>query len=316
VPPGAWRHGQNSIVVRVTDTGGGGGIDGQAEVMRLEQPQRSGGEAILLAGDWPYRVGMDAGEHPDVRRAVRVTDTPSALYNAMIAPLVPYGLRGFIWYQGESNADRAEEYRTLFPAMIQDWRASWRAGGSDAPKPFYFVQLAAWYPEQTEPVEDTSWPLLREAQAEALALDETGMVVTLDVGDAGDIHPRDKHSVGRRLARHALAGTYGRDGIATSGPVYAGHEVEGRALRVRFDHAERGLRARGGDSGSDLRGFALAGSDGVWHWAEAEIDGGDVVLTSEAVELPVAARYAWAMNPVGNLVGTDDLPAAPFRTDR
>ena len=230
---------------------------------------------------------------------------PAALYNGMIHPLLGCQPRGVIWYQGESNADRAEQYRPLFAAMIGAWREAF-----EAPElPFLFVQLANFRARAEAPGE-SDWAELREAQAAALALPATGMAVAIDVGEAEDIHPKDKATVGLRLALEALRVAYGED-LASRGPRHVGHEVAGGALRVRFEFAD-GLRAR---SGGAPTGFALAGEDRVFHWAEARIEGDAVVLTSAAVPAPVAVRYAWADNPACDLENAAGLPAEPFRSD-
>ena len=229
----------------------------------------------------------------------------STLFNAMVAPLVPYAVRGVIWYQGESNAGRAYQYRTLFPALIRDWRTQW-----NAELPFYFVQLANFRARDPQPG-DSAWAELREAQLMTLrSLPRTGMAVAIDIGDARDIHPRNKQDVGRRLAAWALKHDYGLD-IVPSGPLYASMEHKGGSIQLRFDHA-RGLAARGGGA---LEGFAVAGEDRRFVWAEARIEGPTVVVHSPSVASPVAVRYGWANNPACNLVNGVDLPAAPFRTD-
>jgi sialate O-acetylesterase len=229
----------------------------------------------------------------------------SGLYNGMIAPLVPYAIRGAIWYQGESNAGRAEQYRTLFPSMIRDWRDAWGQGDF----PFYFVQLANWRAVKPEPAE-SDWAELREAQALALKEPSTAMAVTIDIGAAGDIHPRNKKDVGERLARPALAHLYGEK-IFASGPLYDSHEAKDGRVTIRFRHAE-GLRTR---DDAPLKGFAIAGKDRKFRWAQARIEGDTVVLSHPDVAEPASVRYAWADNPVCNLENGAGLPASPFRTD-
>jgi len=227
------------------------------------------------------------------------------LYNGMIAPLVPYALAGAIWYQGESNAGRAYQYRRLFPALIQDWRRAWGQGEF----PFLFVQLANFMPARPEPG-DSAWAELREAQLLTLALPTTGMAVIIDIGDAADIHPANKQDVGRRLALAAQALAY-RQRVAYSGPIYRALTVEGDRLRLHFRHTGGKLVARGGP----LQGFAIAGEDRFFVWAQARIEGNTVVVWSPQVPRPVAVRYAWADNPVCNLYHQGGLPASPFRTD-
>ncbi|VAX39486.1 Sialic acid-specific 9-O-acetylesterase, partial [hydrothermal vent metagenome] len=228
-----------------------------------------------------------------------------AIYNGMIAPLHPLSIRGVIWYQGESNRRFAHEYRSLFPEMITDWREQWGgSGGSDFP--FYFVQIAPF----TYPGDVGETAELREAQLMALSLPNTGMVVTMDIGDPNDIHPGNKRDVGERLALWALAKTYGQEGFQYSGPLYAGFDREGTQLRIRFDHAE-GLAARGGV----FEGFEIAGEDRVWQAAEASIEGDSVLLSAPGVPEPVAARYGWDDDENPTLINGAGLPASPFRTD-
>jgi sialate O-acetylesterase len=228
---------------------------------------------------------------------------PGGLYNAMIAPLTPYAIRGAIWYQGENNAGkkRAYVYRRLFPAMIQDWRRAWAIGDF----PFLFVQLANF----GKNAPDSQWPELREAQAMTLQLANTGMAVTIDIGNPNDIHPTNKQDVGLRLGLAARAVAYGEK-IPYSGPVFRRAVREGASLRLWFDHAEAGLSAKGGE----LRGFEIAGRDGKFTAAQARIDGSSVVVSSPDLREPVSARYAWAESPECNLYNSAGLPASPFRT--
>ena len=235
---------------------------------------------------------------------------PSNLYNAMIAPLAPYGIRGAIWYQGESNAGRAYQYRTLMPSMIQSWRDTWGQGDF----PFYQVQLANYKKVVDEPVE-SDWAELREAQYMATeALPNVGAACITDVGTANDIHPKNKQDVGKRLARLALVDVYDRaDSIVRNGPTYKSMAVEGNKVTLTFDVGRSPLIPYYREA---LTGFAVAGEDKQWHWASAEITGRDtVVVSSDAVAAPVAVRYNWADNPQGNLYNAHYLPAYPFRTD-
>jgi sialate O-acetylesterase len=223
----------------------------------------------------------------------------------MIHPIVPFTIKGAIWYQGESNAEKAYQYRELFPLMIKDWRTQWK---SDFP--FYFVQLANFMPELPQPAE-AAWAELREAQLRTLHLDNTGMAVTIDIGDAKDIHPKNKQEVGRRLALIARADTY-KENIAYSGPVYDSYRIEGNTIRITFKQAAEGLKTKNGET---LKGFAIAGLDHKFHWANAVIEGNEIVVSCKEVEHPIAVRYAWASNPVCNLYNEAGLPASPFRTD-
>lgn len=229
--------------------------------------------------------------------------TPSGLYNAMIHPLVPYALRGAIWYQGESNADQAARYHELFSAMITGWRAQFAQGDF----PFYWVQLANFGNRDSA---GTTWAFLREAQTRTLALPATGQAVILDIGDVRDIHPRNKKDVGRRLARLALARDYGFP-IVDSGPVFQNATRDGAGFRVTFTQAHGGLIA----PLNTVAGFELAGSDQVFHPADAKIERDSVVVTSTSVPDPVAVRYAWRNAPVAGLFNREGLPATPFRTD-
>lgn len=232
---------------------------------------------------------------------------PSGLYNAMIEPVVPYAIRGATWYQGESNAGRAYQYRKLLPAMIGSWRKAWGQGDF----PFLIVSLANFTAVKDEPGE-SDWAELREAQSLTGAQPNNGQAITIDIGDANDIHPKNKQEVGRRLALVALARTYKKD-VPFAGPTYESMTVEGDRVRLKFKHTYGGLVAKGGEP---LKGFAVAGEDKKWHWAECKIDGPDgVVVRSNKVSKPVAVRYAWANNPVCNLYNRADLPAVPFRTD-
>jgi sialate O-acetylesterase len=247
----------------------------------------------------------------------------------MISPLVPYGISGFIWYQGESNVGRAESYRTVFPGLIQDWRAQW--GNKNLP--FYFCQLPAFNDKKSTP-EESAWAELREAQAAALELPRTSQAVILDLGEEKDLHPRNKRDVGDRLAKIALADTYGKS-VPHEGPVFQSMRKEDGALRVSFAHSDGGLVARPlpdryqprlvspdtvplvrNSPKSQLEGFAICGSDQKWKWADAHIDGTAVVVSSPEVPDPVAVRYAWADTPTFNLFNGAGFPAAPFRTDK
>jgi sialate O-acetylesterase len=249
-------------------------------------------------------AGRPRGKEPKRPGGFENQNSPTTLYNAMVAPIVGYGIKGAIWYQGESNAGRAYQYRKLFPTMIQDWRTRWGQGDFS----FYWVQLADFMAEEKEPG-DSAWAELREAQTMTLALPNTGQAVIIDVGEGADIHPRNKQDVGRRLARQALKKDYGQK-IVESGPMFDSMSVEGDAVRIRFKHAAGGLVVK-----EKLTGFAIAGEDKKWAWADAKVDGESVVLKSPAVAKPVAVRYAWQNNPVVSLYNKAGLPACPFRTD-
>ncbi|SFE80420.1 sialate O-acetylesterase [Chitinophaga sp. CF118] len=228
------------------------------------------------------------------------------LYNAMIHPLLPFPIRGVIWYQGESNADRAYQYRELFPLMIKDWRKQWKTGEF----PFYFVQLANFKDKKTEPAA-SDWAELREAQLQTLALPNTGMASAIDIGETKDIHPKNKQEVGRRLSLIARAQVYGEK-IPYAGPVYLSKQIAGKKITVSFKYTDEGLQMK---NGSTLKGFEIAGADKQFHWAQAKISGEHVIVWSDEVPNPVAVRYSWADNPDGNLYNGAGLPASPFRTD-
>lgn len=227
------------------------------------------------------------------------------LYNTMVHPLVPYTIRGVIWYQGEANVERAYQYRELFPLLIRDWRQQWKQGDF----PFYFVQLANYKEAVSQPAA-SDWAELREAQTKTLSLPATGMASAIDIGDAKDIHPKNKQEVGRRLSLIARAQVYGEQ-IAYSGPVYTTKQIAGKKITLSFKHTNEGLQAKGGA----LKGFAIAGEDQQFHWAQATIKGNQVIVWSDEVPHPVAVRYDWANNPDGNLYNGAGLPANPFRTD-
>ena len=261
---------------------------------RLEDWNKAAAEARAAGKTPPNR--------PPAPQGPGHQNTPAGLFNGMINPLVPYAIRGVIWYQGESNASEAHayRYRRLFGDMIEDWRNRWGEGDF----PFLFVQLANYHANEW-------WPVLRESQTETLRLRNTGMAVIIDVGESHDIHPKNKQDVGLRLALAALHTAYGQS-LEYSGPLYRQAVPEGGALRVYFSHST-GMQARGGGA---LTGFTVAGADGNFVPAEARIDGGTVLVSSAQVPNPIAVRYAWADDPQCNLVNQAGLPASPFRSDQ
>ena len=309
VPGALVRPGKNTIAVRIVDSWLGGGFGGDATAMQLRLKAGAGEAAVPLAGAWLFRTAFQFDPKRDPVRPAQGEEPQVAtlLYNAMISPLIPYGIRGAIWYQGETNTSRYVQYRKLFPAMIESWRRAWGQGDF----PFYFVQLPN-YMQRFEAPSESEWAGLREAQSMALGLKNTGMAVIIDVGEAGNIHPTNKQDVGKRLALWAEAKLYGRKGIEYSGPLYRKMKIKGNNVVVSFDHAKGGLVARGGGK---VEGFAVAGADGKFVWADARIDGQKLIVSSPQVAEPRAVRYGWADNPAVNLTNRADLPASPFRTD-
>lgn len=303
IPANKLKNGKNTLTIRVIDTGGGGGIYGKPEEMFVGL----GTERIVeLAGNWKYKVGL--GENISLPQSFGPNSRPTLLYNAMIYPLVPYAIRGAIWYQGESNAGRAYQYRTVFPALIQDWRNQWKQGDF----PFLFVQLANFMKFEDEP-KDSDWAELREAQTMTLSLPNTGMAVITDIGEANDIHPKNKHDVGKRLALAAKKVAYKED-IIYSSPMYESMQVNGNKIVISFKNIGSGLMVK--DRYGYIKGFAIAGEDKKFYWAKAYLDGDKVIVENESVSKPVAVRYAWANNPEdANLFSKEGLPVCPFRTD-
>jgi len=302
VEPSVLKTGKNVIAVKVIDTGGGGGIYGEPQDLSYTSSLGTSS----LAGDWKYNVGVNAGSRPDV--STGPNSFPTLLFNGMIYPMLPIAVRGAIWYQGESNASRAYQYQTVFPALINDWRKQF----ANPAMPFYFVQLANFMEVNAQPVE-SEWAELREAQAKTLALPNTGMAVTIDIGDAKDIHPKNKQDVGYRLSLPALKNVYNKN-IEYSGPLYKSQKIEGNKIRLSFDHVGKGLVTK--DKYGYLKGFAISGSDKKFVWAKAYLEGNEVVVYANGVSQPVAVRYAWANNPDdASLYNEEGLPASPFRTD-
>ncbi len=294
------RPGKNMLVVRVNDTGGNGGIWGDPKNQFLA----IGSEKVDISGDWKFRISKATLSEVNIGP----NSYPTLLFNSMIHPVVPYAIKGAIWYQGESNASRARQYQRVFPALINDWRQHWNQGDF----PFLFVSLANFMKPAETPGE-SSWAELREAQTKTLSLPNTGMAVTIDIGEAGDIHPRNKQDVGLRLSLNALKIAYDKD-LVFSGPVYQSVEFKGDKAIVTFDHAGSGLIAK--DRYGYVKGFTIAGADNKFHWAQARITGkNQVEVYAEEVKQPVAVRYGWANNPDDvNLYNTEGLPANPFRS--
>jgi sialate O-acetylesterase len=261
--------------------------------------------AYKEAAKTPPAPGATAPKPPAAPRGGDAFGSPACLFNGMIAPLLDYTVRGVIWYQGEANARAAELYKKLFPTMINSWRASWQ----NADMPFLYVQLANFMQRHPEPT-DTDWARLREAQLQTLEVPHTGMAVAIDVGESKDIHPKNKQEVGRRLALWAEATVYYRD-QEYSGPLPSGFQTEDGKIRLTFRNGEEMKASDGGK----IKGFAIAGEDRKFYWADAEIQGDHVVLSNPQVPNPVAVRYGWDDDPDCNLINNTGLPATPFRTD-
>jgi sialate O-acetylesterase len=315
VPAELVKAGRAVIAVLVYDTGGAGGFNGPLKAMQLRPGDEDLGEPISLSGSWNWRAGgppqsASAPRPVDPAQEIAIdAQTPGAMYNAMIHPFVPYAMRGAIWYQGESNAGEPTEYRELLPLMINSWREAFGQGDF----PFGIVQLASFKAVAPDSPVEGDWADLRDAQLHASqVLQNTGLVVASDIGDAVDIHPRNKQEVGRRLALWARATVYGERELEYSGPSLRELEHRSGELVLHFDHAD-GLKTRDGHSPA---GFAIAGDDGAFVWAEARIEGATVVLSAAEVSRPTAARYGWCNNLEHlNLVNAADLPASPFRSD-
>ncbi len=292
------KKGEAVITIRIFDQFMSGGMMGPSEKMRI-YPVGKECEEISLKGKWLTAVELGI--------IVSSSINSTKLFNAMINPLLTLGIKGAIWYQGCSNVDRAYQYRKLLPTMISDWRARWKCGKF----PFYIVQLAN-YLEKVELPCESSWAELREAQLlTSVKVPNSGLAVAIDIGEAKDIHPRNKKDVGIRLAIQALKKTYGKK-IVADGPVYKGMTVKGNSIIVKFETDGAKLKSL---DGKELRSFTIAGSDRKFHWADAKIAGNTVVVCSGNVKKPMAVRYAWANNPDCNLCNDLGLPASPFRTD-
>ncbi|MEO5711914.1 MAG: sialate O-acetylesterase [Luteolibacter sp.] len=298
---GVLKVGPNVITVRVFKTKPAGGFLSEAGQLKLVLGDKT---EIPLAGDWKGRLSVDAKPpHPLPLGFENWPTMPGVLHNGMIAPVAPFAISGALWYQGEANADRAAQYRKLLPAMIGDWRKAFGQGDF----PFYIVSLASFMPHRDVPG-DGGWAELREAQDfTARSVKNSGLALAIDLGDANDIHPKDKKEVGDRLALLALAGHYGKN-VTSSGPRFVAAEKIPGALKLRFDQS---LVVKG----DRLEEFAIAGDDHKWHSADATIEGDSVVVSSPDVPGPAAARYAWQSNPRATLYNTAGLPAVPFRTD-
>ena len=297
---GVLKPGKNNIVVNVVDYARSGGINGPKDVLFI----KVGDKKYPLSGNWNYKIAVDSRDCGLVDFGPNTY--PSLLYNGMIAPLIKYPVRGVIWYQGESNDYNPSLYKTLFPNLVQDWREKW-----DMPLPFYWVQLANFRQPDEIPA-DSRWAEVREAQTKTLSLPFTGQAVTIDVGEANDIHPRDKQTVGERLALLALKNDYGKPETIASGPTFKSLVKKEGKFVITFDNLGGGLVVR--NKYRYINGFAVAGFDKKFVWAKAEVAGNTIVVYSNQVVDPQFVRYAWGDNPDDvNLYNKEELPACPFR---
>ena len=300
VAAGILKAGKNTIAVRVF------GIHNPIQFV-TDKPYylEIGNKKISLAGEWRYKVGTTA---PRLAYETFIIFMPEGCYNAMIAPLLNYRIKGAIWYQGESNGYNPSGYGEMFRTMITDWRQKWGEGNF----PFLFVQLPDYGPIKFEPG-PSGWARVRAGQLSALQLPNTGMAVTYDIGEWNDLHPVDKGNVGKRLALAAYHVAYGDNSIVYSGPIYKSMRIEGNKIVVSFTNVGTGLLAKGGP----LKQFEIKGKDGKYVWAKAKISGDKVIVWSDSVSNPVSVRYAWADTPAGaNLYNKEGLPASPFETER
>jgi len=305
IPADALKAGKNILVVKVTNSNGKGGFVPDKPYCLF-----AGNDTIDLKGYWQYKVGevYQPRSGGVGGGGISAQNQPTALYNAMIAPLINYSVKGFLWYQGESNAGRPEEYAKLQPAQIADWRNKWKQ--PDAP--FLYVQLPGFMDYNYLPSE-SGWAMLRESQMRSLSVPNSGMVVAIDLGEWNDIHPDNKKDVGERLALAAMKIAYGEN-IIYSGPIYQSAKVEGNKITINFSNVGSGLIT---NDGEELSEFAIAGADKKFVWAKAKIDGDKIVVWNDNVVNPMYVRYAWADNPVNpNLYNKEGLPASPFRTDK
>jgi sialate O-acetylesterase len=304
LPAGTLKPGKNLFVIRITNNLGKGGFVPDKPYQLI-----AGKDTIDLKGYWQYKVGQviirQAGGFSGGEIAAQ--NQPAALYNSMIAPLINYAIKGFIWYQGESNTGRASEYAKLQPAMINDWRNKWNQLNA----PFLYVQLPGFMEFNYSPSE-SQWAQFRESQLKSLSVPNTGMAVAIDLGEWNDIHPDRKKEVGDRLALAAEKIAYGEN-IVYSGPIYQSQQIEGNKITITFSNVGSGLITIDGEEPGE---FAIAGADKKFVWAKAKIEDNKVIVWSDAVSNPMYVRYAWADNPVNpNLFNKEGLPASPFRTD-
>jgi sialate O-acetylesterase len=303
IPAGILKPGKNIFVIRVINNSGKGGFVPDKPYCLI-----AGTDTLDLKGYWQYKVGEVYLPGRSGGNNFSFQNQPTALYNAMVAPLINYTIKGFLWYQGEANSSRAKEYTKLQPAMIADWRSKWKEGDI----PFLYVQLPNFMEVNYLPSE-SQWAELREAQLRSLSVPNTGMAVAIDLGEWNDIHPDRKKEVGERLALAAEKIAYGEMNIVYSGPIYQSSTIDSNKIIVSFTNTGSGLIT---EDGGDLSQFAIAGVDKKFIWANAKIEGDKVIVWNDDVPDPMYVRYAWADNPGNpNLYNKEGLPASPFRTD-
>lgn len=304
VPNDVLKAGKNIFVIRVTNTNGKGGFVPDKPYCIF-----SGTDTVDLKGTWQYKVGdvfIPRGGFGG-GGGIAAQNQPAALYNAMVAPVINYTIKGFVWYQGESNSGRAAEYTKLQPAQIVDWRNKWQQGDI----PFLFVQLPNYMDANYIPSE-SQWAELREAQLKSLSVTNTAMAVAIDLGEWNDIHPDNKKTVGERLALAALKNAYGEN-IFHSGPIYQSHAIYGNKIIISFSNTGSGLTTNDNEAPAE---FAIAGADKKFVWAKTKIEGDKIIIWNDTVANPIHVRYAWSDNPVNpNLYNKENLPASTFRTD-
>lgn len=300
IPKDLLRKGKNTITVRVTCNAGNGEFISDKPYILTNK-----GGTIDLTGEWRYRVGAVCGPSPE---ATFIQWQPTALFNGMLAPLTSYTVRGALWYQGESNISRPWNYFGLMRTMVENWRNKW----NQSRLPFIIVQLPNYGEADIQPSE-SQWAELREAQLDSLQIPDTAMVTAVDLGEWNDLHPLRKKDIGERLALAAQNLAYNEKVIA-SGPIYKGIKIEGSKVVITFTNTGSGLKVRNGEQ---LKHFAITGSDKIFKWANAEVEGDTVVVWNDTIPEPEAVRYGWADNPeTANLINGEGLPASPFRTDR
>ncbi len=302
IPSNILKTGENNIAIKVISYRFNGGfIPGNPMELLIDS------EKINLKGLWKYKLGIKMKQ---LDRPVQLTWKPTGLYNAMIAPLLNYSIKGAIWYQGEGNTAKAKEYYTLFPALIENWRTEF----NHKDFPFLFVQLANFQKTVKNP-EPSNWALLRDAQLHTLKLKSTGMAVIIDVGEANDIHPKNKKDVGKRLAIEAERISYKTSKLQT--PVFKSMKIKGNKIMLYFNTFGSALKVNNNNNNNNgLKEFSIAGADKKFVWAKAEIKDGKIIVHNNNIKHPIAVRYAWANNPdKANLISTEELPISPFRTD-